>query len=249
MKRLKLGVNVDHVATLRQQRKGVEPDPVKTALIAERCGADSIVCHLREDRRHIQDKDLFVLKKQIRTRLNLEMALADEIIEIALKVKPHQVTIVPERRRELTTEGGLDVIKNAKKLHKVIDKFHKNKIEVSLFVDPVIKQIKSAKDVGAKIIEIHTGRYAEARNKRQIKDEIKAIVEAARIAKAEHNLFVAAGHGLDYQNVVEIARIPEIEELNIGYSIVCMAIFIGFENAVKRMRNVMDNARAIIVRR
>jgi pyridoxine 5-phosphate synthase len=249
MKKLKLGVNIDHVATLRQQRRGIEPDPIKAALIAERCGADSIVCHLREDRRHIQDKDLYALRKKIQTRLNLEMAISYEIIEIALKVKPDQVTIVPERRQELTTEGGLDVIKNAKKLQKVIDKFHRNKIEVSLFVDPVIKQIRTAKDVGAKIIEIHTGRYAEARHKKQIKSEINAIAEASKIAKSEYKLFVAAGHGLDYQNVIEIARIPEIEELNIGYSIVSTAVFIGFENAVKKMREIIDKARAEILRR
>lgn len=234
---MKLGVNIDHVATLRQARHVNFPDPVKAATLAEQAGADSIVCHLREDRRHIQDMDLKLLKVVVKTRLNLEMAMSYEIIKIALEVKPDQVTFVPERREELTTEGGLDVESNFAKLKDVIEMFHSNKIRVSVFVNPDKTDIELCKKAGADIVEIHTGHYANAKSDSDKKTELSRIeISAATASKL--GFFVAAGHGLDYDNVTSITKILFIEELNIGHSIVSHAVFVGLENAVKEMKRL-----------
>jgi len=231
---LKLGVNIDHVATLRQQRRGKEPDPLSAALLAETAGADSIVCHLREDRRHIQEQDLSLLRRTIRTKLNLEMAASPEIIKIACQEKPDWVTLVPEKRAELTTEGGLAVKKQARHLKNVVSEFRKFGIPVSLFIDADANQIKAAAKTGAEIVELHTGRYADAATEKERGFELKKIATGSNLAKSL-GLKVAAGHGLDYRNVLPITRIPEIEELNIGYSIIGRAVFIGLEEAVREM--------------
>lgn len=241
MDRIKLGVNIDHVATLRQQRRGTDPDPIAFALGAESFGADSIVCHLREDRRHIQDDDVRKLRASVRTRLNLEMGLAKEIIERALEIKPDLVTLVPEKRQELTTEGGLEVAGAQKKIKNAAKRFREAGIEVSLFIDPDEKQVRASKAVGATAVEIHTGEYADCTNERT-PEELARIVGAVRVGK-EEGLFVAAGHGLDYHNVSQIAAVPEIEELNIGYSIVVRSLSVGWERAVREMRALMDEAR------
>jgi len=231
----KLGVNIDHVATLREARKGIEPEPAFAALICENAGADSIVCHLREDRRHINDADLYVLRKVIKTKLNLEMSLASEIVEIACDVRPNQATLVPEKRQELTTEGGLDVIANFKKVKKVVTKLIKTGIEVSLFIDPDKKQIDASKKSGASIIELHTGRYADTLNDKEEEKYFKELDSAVKHARSI-GLTVNAGHGLDYLNTARIAKIKGIEELNIGYSIICRAVIIGLEQAVREMK-------------
>jgi pyridoxine 5-phosphate synthase len=237
----KLGVNIDHIATIRQARRGEKPDPVYAAVICELAGCDSIVCHLREDRRHIQDRDVYLLKKVVKTRLNLEMALAEEIIKIALDVKPDQVTLVPEKREELTTEGGLDVVKNFEKIKNSVRRFKDAGIKVSLFIEPDEKQILTSKEVGADFIELHTGRYADA------KTEEEAVAELQKISKAtEYGLSIGirvnAGHGLDYHNTADICRIKGIEELNIGYSIIGRAVFVGLERAVKEMLEIIRRA-------
>ncbi len=234
MREMKLGVNVDHTATLRQARRGREPDPVHAAVMAEKAGCDSIVAHLREDRRHVNDRDIRLLREVVITKFNLEMSLADEIIEIALKVKPEEVTIVPERREEITTEGGLDVIKYKEKLQIVIPQFHSQNIKVSLFVDPDLKQIEASKEVGADCIEIHTGIYAHAYEKGDYHKELEAIIQAVDFG-IKIGLEVNAGHGLNYKNVTEIANIKGIQTLNIGHSIISRAIFVGLEQAVKEM--------------
>jgi pyridoxine 5-phosphate synthase len=239
MKPIRLGVNVDHVATVRQQRRGLSPDPVQAALLAELAGADSIVCHLREDRRHIQDRDVVALRRHVRTRLNLEMGLAPGIVRAALKVRPDRVTLVPERRQELTTEGGLDVASQIPRIARAVERFRRKKIVVSLFVDPDLRQLEAARRAGAAGVEIHTGRYANARSRAA---ELRKVAEAARVARLLA-LEVAAGHGLDYENASAVAAIPEIEELNIGFSIVSRALFEGLERAVKRMKDVIDAAR------
>ncbi len=230
----RLGVNIDHVATLRQARRGRWPDPVEAALICERAGASSIVCHLREDRRHIQDEDVRRLRRTITTRLNLEMSIARDIVGVALAVKPHQVTLVPERRQELTTEGGLDALRLARRLRPIVRAFQESGIEVSLFVDPVAGQLEAAADVGARVIELHTGRYANAGTRQARAKELAALQRAARSGR-ELGLAVAAGHGLDYPNVHAIASIPEIEEVNIGFSIITRALSVGLERAVNDM--------------
>ncbi len=235
---MKLGVNIDHVATLRQQRRGREPEPVTAALVAEMAGADSIVCHLREDRRHIQERDLSLLRQVIKTRLNLEMAANEEIIKIALREKPDWVTLVPERREELTTEGGLAVAEQVSHLKKVVSRFVENGIPVSLFIDADSVQIKAAKESGAWSVELHTGRYADALDEKERVAELDRIKQGAKMAE-ESGLKVAAGHGLDYRNVTAIASIPEIEELNIGYAIIGKAVFVGLERAVKEMLELM----------
>jgi len=232
---MKLGVNIDHVATLREVRKGIEPEPVFAALICEASGADSIVAHLREDRRHIKEKDIFILKKVVKTKLNLEMSLDPQIVDIARKVRPDQATLVPERRQELTTEGGLDVSSNLKKIKQAIERLVQNGIEVSLFIDPEKKQIDAAKKSGAQILELHTGRYADAKNKREEEKYFKEIKAAAYYAK-KMGFIVNAGHGLNYYNVNRVSKIEAIEELNIGYSIVCRAVLVGLGQAVKEMK-------------
>ena len=231
----KLGVNIDHVATLRQARLGFEPEPVAAALICEKAGAEAIVAHLREDRRHINDDDVFKLRKAIKTKLNLEMSILPEIVDIACRAKPDQATLVPERRQELTTEGGLDVFKYLPKIIQVTNKLKDCGIEVSLFIDPDKKQISSAKMSGASMVELHTGRFADAGNKpaqdryfNQIKDAVSYALSLG--------LTVFAGHGLNYLNVKRIAKIKGIEELNIGYAIICRAIFTGLDKAVSEMK-------------
>ncbi len=233
----KLGVNIDHVATLRQARLGKFPDPVYAAILCEKAGADSIVAHLREDRRHIQNKDIQLLRKEINTKLNLEMSIAPEILKIACKIKPFQATLVPEKRMELTTEGGLNVAANFKKISAAVEKLKKSGILVSLFIDPDKKQIDFAKKSGAKIIELHTGRYADAKNSREKRKFFNQIKQAVDYARAQ-KLIVNAGHGLDYINTKPIARIKGINELNIGYSIICKALFVGLFKAVKEMKEL-----------
>lgn len=235
---LHLGVNIDHVATVREARRTDEPDPVTAAAAAERVGADSIVCHLREDRRHIQDRDLRLLRKEVRTRLNLEMALSEEIVQIALEVKPDQVTLVPERRQEVTTEGGLDVVAKSAAIARVIPRFRRAGIEVSLFIDPDVRQIETSRRLGAGIVEFHTGAYANARTARSRRVQTTRLKRAAHLGRGI-GLFVAAGHGLTYRNVGPIVRIGEIEELNIGHSIVSRALFVGMERAVRDMKRLM----------
>jgi pyridoxine 5-phosphate synthase len=237
MKPIRLGVNVDHVATVRQQRLGAHPDPVAAALEAERAGADSIVAHLREDRRHIQDRDVERLRKSLRTWLNLEMGLAADVVAAALRVRPRQVTLVPERRRELTTEGGLDVAGGLSKIRPAVARFQDRGIEVSLFVAPDPRQIEASGKSGATIVEIHTGAWAQRR-----RGELRRIVAAARQA-AELGLAVAAGHGLEPANVGPVAAVPEIEELNIGFSIVSRALFVGLSRSVREMKEAMRAAR------
>lgn len=230
----KLGVNIDHVATLRQARGGRLPEPVQAALEAERGGADGITVHLREDRRHIQDFDLWKLKRVIHVPLNLEMSAAQEIVEVALKLRPEKVCLVPERRQELTTEGGLDVVKKKTLLGRLIPRLRARRIEVSLFIDPDLRQIRAAKAVGAEAVELHTGAYANAQGKRR-KAELKKIQKAA-IQAHQMGLEVHAGHGLDYENARAVARVPSIRELNIGHSIVSRSLFVGMRRAVKEMR-------------
>jgi pyridoxine 5-phosphate synthase len=230
----RLGVNIDHVATVRQARGVMYPDPVLAAGIVELAGADGIVCHLREDRRHIQDRDLRLLKEVIQTRLNLEMAATEEMIRIALATKPDVVTLVPEKREELTTEGGLDVVKSFQSLKKTIQRLQKGGIPVSLFVDARKDQIKASKEVGAHTIEIHTGHYCDAKTSADTDKELKKILDAVGEA-SYRNLQIAAGHGLSYVNVRRIAEIKEIEELNIGHSIIARAILVGLDRAIREM--------------
>ncbi len=230
----RLGVNIDHVATVRQARGIVYPDPVMAAGIVELAGADGIVCHLREDRRHIQDRDLRLLREVIQTRLNLEMAATEEMIRIALATQPNIVTLVPEKREELTTEGGLDVVKFFSSLKKTIQRLHEGEIPVSLFIDPQKDQIKASEEVGAEVIEIHTGHYCDAKTAALEDVELKKILDA--VAEASHrNLRIAAGHGLNYVNARRIAEIKEIEELNIGHSIIARAVLVGLDRAVREM--------------
>jgi pyridoxine 5-phosphate synthase len=236
---IRLGVNIDHVATVRQARQGILPDPVELALLAEQGGADSIVAHLREDRRHIQDHDVARLRKRCATYLNLEMGLSSEVVAEALRVGPRQVTLVPEKRLELTTEGGLDVAGQFEKVRRAVRRFQERRIGVSLFIDPELKQVAAAHRSGARLIEIHTGSYANAARKGP---ELRHIIAAARAARRE-GLSVAAGHGLTVANVRAIAAIPEIEELNIGHSIVARALSIGMIRAVREMKDAMRKGR------
>lgn len=234
----KLSVNVDHVATLRQARGGAEPDPVLAAGIAEIAGAEGIICHLREDRRHIQDRDLRLLRETVKTKLNLEMAPVEEMVEIALSVLPDMVTLVPERRQELTTEGGLDVIADIERYQKLVERLHRARILVSFFVDPSPDQVMAAKDCGADIVEIHTGHYAEARTEEEMEKKFRKIEQAAKSA-FELGLGVSAGHGLNYMNIKRFKTIPEIEEYSIGHSIVARSVFVGFERAVREMVEIV----------
>lgn len=235
-----LGVNVDHVATVRQARGGVEPDPVAAAALAIRGGADGITVHLREDRRHIQDKDLKLLRRRVKVELNLEMAAVKEIIEIAMKIKPDMVTLVPEKRIELTTEGGLNLKKNKIQIKKAIDVIQGVGIPASLFINPSITDVTISKRIGAQMVEIHTGRYADTNGKRQIA-ELKRVKQAVKKALAL-GLLVNAGHGLNYSNVKKIASIKGVRGLYIGHSIVSKSVFAGIEKAVKEMKKLIEKS-------
>lgn len=238
-----LGVNIDHVATLRQARGTSYPDPVRAALMAEESGADLITLHLREDRRHIQDRDVEALRGKLKTRMNLEAAVTDEMIAFALRIKPQDVCLVPERRQELTTEGGLDVVRGFDRVSAATTKLGAAGIRVSLFIDAERDQIEAAKACGAPVIEIHTGRYAEAHDAAEAARELERIAAAARYA---HSLGfrVNGGHGLHYENVAAVAAIAEFSELNIGHAIVAEAIFSGWKEAVGRMKRLMVEARS-----
>lgn len=238
MNDLKLGVNIDHVATLRQARRAAYPDPVTAAAVAELAGADQITVHLREDRRHIQDRDLSLLRQTVQTRLNLEMAATAEMVQIAFANKPDTVTLVPERRQEVTTEGGLDVVNGRDALKKVVKALRDADIEVSLFVDPDLDQIRNAHRVDAQAVELHTGTYCTARTDAERARELARVQEAARAAN-KLGLRVAAGHGLNYDNVRPIVAIPEITELNIGHALVARAVLVGMDRAVRDMLALM----------
>ncbi|OGI00009.1 MAG: pyridoxine 5'-phosphate synthase [Candidatus Melainabacteria bacterium GWF2_37_15] len=235
---VKLGLNIDHVATIRQARGGKEPDPVAAAVIAELAGADSITVHLREDRRHIQDRDVHILSKTINTRLNLEMAATEEMKQIALNIKPHSVCLVPEKRQELTTEGGLDVVKQKDILKEYIKPIIKEGILVSLFIDPDAEQIQASYETGAQCIELHTGSYAEAFDTNKEDNEFNKLENAARFANSL-SLIVNAGHGLNYQNAKRMLIIPGFYEFNIGHSIISKAVMVGLEKAVQNMKYIL----------
>jgi len=241
-KQIYLGVNIDHVATLRQARFTRYPDPIQAALIAEEAGADGITVHLREDRRHIQQRDVELLSQTIQTRLNLEMAVTDEMLAYAKTIKPAHVCLVPEKRQELTTEGGLDVLGQLERIKLFTDELQALGIEVSLFIDADDKQIDAAIHTGAKAIEIHTGQYADAKNQTEMALELNRIQAAARKAYSA-GIIVNGGHGLHYHNTAAIAAIPEMNELNIGHSIICRAVMTGLKEAVSSMKNIMLQAR------
>lgn len=240
---LLLGVNIDHIATIRQARKGRYPDPMQAAIEAEEAGADGITLHLREDRRHIQDRDVRLLKELLQTRMNLEMAVTDEMVAIACRVKPQNCCLVPERREELTTEGGLDVLSHLGRVRDACAALAASDIEVSLFIDPDKNQIEAAASADAPAIEIHTGHYAEAKTPAERQRELTRISESVKHG-LKLGLIVNAGHGLDYQNVKPIAAIIGINELNIGHAIVARALFTGLKPAVREMRGLMREARA-----
>ena len=242
MSSIYLGVNIDHIATLRNARGTKYPDPVHAAEVAERAGADGITIHLREDRRHIKDRDVHILRETIQTRMNLEMAVTDEMVEIALKTQPEYVCLVPEKREELTTEGGLDVVGHLEKVKLATKALSEAGIKVSLFIDADREQIDAAKACGAPFIELHTGHYADAENDDDQQDELKKIAAGASYA-ADLGIIVNAGHGLTYHNVAPIAAIPEIHELNIGHSIIGRAAFDGLHKAVADMKALMVDAR------
>ena len=237
-----LGVNIDHVATLRNARGTTYPSPLEAALLAETHGADLITLHLREDRRHIKDADVAIINQALKTRMNLEMALTDEMLEHALKIKPADVCLVPEKREEVTTEGGLDVLKYAKKISKFTRKLSDAGIRVSLFIDADADQIIAARDVGAPVIELHTGAYADAANHEARQQELVRIAAGAELGD-ELGLVVNAGHGLNIHNVSEIAKLPQIRELNIGHALIAQALFLGLPEAIKQMKEVMYRAR------
>ncbi len=240
---LLLGVNIDHVATLRQARGTRYPDPLQAALVAEQAGADSITAHLREDRRHIQDKDIVDLKDRLHTKLNLEMAVTDAMIAIALDVKPAACCLVPERREELTTEGGLNLLADPEKMHEACRALADAGVEVSLFIDPEFKQIDAALKAGAPVVELHTGRYADAVTPDERQLELQRIRQAAEYAH-QSGLQVNAGHGLNLHNVEAICRIGQIVEFNIGHAIIAQALFSGLELAVRDMKRIMRAARS-----
>jgi len=242
-KHILLGVNIDHIATLRQARGTLFPEPIQAALVAEQAGADGITAHLREDRRHMQDRDLILLKELIHTRLNMEMGVTDEMLAIALKIQPYACCLVPEKREELTTEGGLNVADNLKRMQWACDTLNNTGIEVSLFIDPELAQIDAAVKVGAAVVELHTGCYANAKNSLQQGEELERIKAAALYANSA-GLQVNAGHGLNFYNVAAICAIPEIVELNIGHAIIAQALFSGLAQAVKDLKYIMRQARA-----
>lgn len=237
----RLGVNIDHVATIRQARGGREPDPVRAAVIAELGGADGITVHLREDRRHIQDRDLKLLRETVTTRLNLEMSVDPQIAAIAVQTRPDQVTFVPERREELTTEGGLDVIAHRERVEEAIARVASAGIEVSLFIDPDPAQVEMSARLGANAVELHTGRYAEATSADALSRELDALIRAGAAAR-EAGLALHAGHGLNYSNSAAVARIDGMAELNIGHSIVSRAVLVGLERAVHEMKQFLRDS-------
>ncbi len=234
-----LGVNIDHVATVRQARRTYEPDPIWAAVQAELGGADGITIHLREDRRHIQDRDVYLLKETVHVKLNLEMALAEEIMEIALRVKPDQATLVPEKREELTTEGGLDLLANEQRARECVARLKDAGIEVSLFIDPEREQVEAAANLGADAVELQTGNYAAAPTFDDKEHELDRLTQAGSIA-FEQGLMLHMGHGLTYQNVQPIAEIPDVMELNIGHSIIARALMVGMEQAVSEMKSLVN---------
>ena len=241
--RILLGVNIDHIATLRQARGTHYPDPVYAASIAEHAGADGITVHLREDRRHIQDRDIRLLAHTLQTRMNFEMAVTDEMLSFAEEIKPAHACLVPEKREELTTEGGLDVLGQASKIEEACERLSLAGVEASLFIDPDVDQIDAAKRAGAPVIELHTGAYADTEGQQQV-DELQRLSEAALYAHSI-GLIVNAGHGLHYHNVEPIAEIPQFNELNIGHAIIARSLFVGLDQAVREMRDLMLNARAM----
>jgi len=241
--RLELGVNIDHIATLRQARGTIYPDLLEAAFLVKEAGADAITIHLREDRRHIQDADVYEIRKQVKTRLNLELAATDEMVDIACDVRPDDACVVPEKREELTTEGGLDIIGQFDRLQKATQQLTEQEVRVSLFIEPTIEHIKRVPDIGAPIIELHTGTYANAMGDAQ-KRELDRIIEATEYAHSL-GIQVNAGHGLDYSNTHAVAKIPEIRELNIGHSIVSRAVFVGISRATRQMIEVMNEARGV----
>jgi pyridoxine 5-phosphate synthase len=239
---MRLAINIDHVATLRNARGGTDPDPVKAARICEEAGAVGIVCHLREDRRHMKDDDVRRLRSVLKKKLDLEMAATQEIIGIAIVTKPDLVTLVPEHRLELTTEGGLDVVEQKIYLGEVVRQFKQNKIPVSLFIDPTEAQVRASADIGTDMIEIHTGEYAEAETDCEAKEQLQRIQDAAKLGKLL-NLGVNAGHGLDYDNVAAVAAIPEIDEVSIGHAVIIRALFVGLDQAVREMIKLVEGGK------
>lgn len=233
-----LGVNIDHVATVRQARRTIEPDPVHAAVLAEMGGADGITVHLREDRRHIQDRDVRLLRQMIRVKLNLEMAVAQEIVDFAVDVRPDMATLVPEKREEVTTEGGLDVAGQRGRVSECVDQLQQNGIVVSLFVDPDVRQVEASAELGVEAVELHTGAYADATTPAAENEEFDRIVEAAQFA-INRGLILNMGHGLTYRNVHKIARIDGVNELNIGHSIISHAVMVGLERAVREMKALL----------
>ena len=236
---IKLGVNIDHVATVRQARKTTEPDPVWAAAAAELGGADQITVHLREDRRHIQDRDLELLIETVNVNLNLECACIDEMLGIACRVKPEQVCLVPEKREEITTEGGLDVIGNRNRVADAVSQLLECGIYVSIFVDPDIAQIEASSQIGANAVELHTGCYANAKTEAERNLELNRLIDGGQVA-TDSGLRLDAGHGLTYSNVVPVAKIPDMAELNIGHSIVSRSLFVGFQTAVREMKDLIN---------
>jgi len=239
-KQQRLYINIDHVATLRQARRAAQPDPVEAAAVCEAAGADGITAHLREDRRHIQDVDIERLKRNVRTYFNLEMACVPEMLDIARRLKPQQVTLVPERREEITTEGGLDILSDPARIRRAVASLAEAGIRVSLFIDPTREAVEQSKKLGVPAIELHTGTYSHNPGSRKAIDALRT---SSRLG-ADLGIAVHAGHGLTVENVAPVASIPEIEELNIGHSIVSRAVFIGLEKAVKEMREAMRTARS-----
>ena len=239
----RLFVNVDHIATIREARKTQEPDPLKAAIMAEKMGADGITVHLREDRRHIQDKDVRIIHNNIGTKLNLEMAAVDEMVAISLELKPYQVSLVPEKRQEITTEGGLDVCSQIPELIDIRKRLKNEGILFSLFVDPDIDQLEACREIKADSIEINTGNYSELVAPKDVETELLRIQKASKYA-SDMGLRVFAGHGLNYDNVKAIVTIPEVEELNIGHFLVAQSVYVGMENAVKRMIKIIEMAQS-----
>lgn len=244
-KELLLGVNIDHIATVRQARGTRYPDPVQAAMDAEEAGADGITLHMREDLRHIQARDVRLIKEVLQTRMNLELAVTDAMLDFAQEIAPEHTCLVPEKREELTTEGGLDVITHFKSVERAVRRLQTMGSEVSLFIDPDLKQIKAAADMGAPVIELHTGCYADATTVETRNHELQRIQQAAEYA-ASLNLIVNAGHGLNYQNVKPIGAIKQLHELNIGHAIIARALFCGLKEAVRQMRQLMQEARLYV---